>query len=161
MYYAANKGETTKMVDAYDSNGDYWIAKVGAGYGWFRENFRKASEKAMEGDTIVIMMGVNDCLNHSAHELYEEFINGKKTSLEKRGVRLVFCYVNPISKSTKYSTKNEDVEFFNEAIKDKIPGVDYIDTYSMIAGNVDYAGDGLHYDRGTSKRLYNIIQEVV
>ncbi len=160
MYFSVQNDNYQEEIKKYDDNGDYWCAKVGAGYTWFSENFDEAVKEAEEGDTVVVLMGVNDCRDLKKSFNYANFLNERIDALSALGIDLVYVSVNPISKDTIYSTVNDNVLDWNEQIVYLLDeDIIFLDIYAALKDKIEYAGDGLHYQNSTYKDLYETINE--
>jgi hypothetical protein len=160
MYFSVQDDSYREEIKTYDDNGDYWCAKVGAGYTWFSENFDEAVKEAEKDDTVVVLMGVNDCRDLKKSANYANFLNERIDALSALGIDLVYVSVNPISKDTIYSTVNKNVIDWNEQIIYLLDeDIMYLDIYAAIIDKIEYAGDGLHYQNSTYKDLYEMINE--
>lgn len=130
--------------------GDFVIAKDCMGYNWLHgavpykiEQLKKNNPDIKEW-TIVSNLGVNDL-----HDI-EQYILFYK-NLESLGFRVVVMSVNPTD--GKRNDLNEDIDDFNEAIKDS--GLEYFDMCSHLR-EVGYSTrDGLHYDKRTNIEIWN------
>lgn len=141
------------MQSAVKTN-DVWSAKVGENYNWMVKTGIPAIENQItKGSALIILMGVNDLGNASK---YADYINANANSWIAKGASVYFVSVNPVIDGKSNAT-TAGVEKFNTVIKSKLnSNVKYIDTYSQIKSNFK-SPDGLHYDEGTYKNIYNII----
>lgn len=149
---------TVGMQQSVGANTDIWSCKVSTGYSWMVSKGVPDIENKVSSDTaVVILMGVNDLLFVSADK-YTDYINKKAAEWAAKGASTYFVSVNPVK--VVASLSNTVIESFNSAMRNKLQGVQYIDTYGLIKDSFG-SSDGLHYDRKTYKQIYNYIKDQI
>ena len=167
-----------KNQDAGAGNAHVWSAKGAQGYYWMVSTGVPNIESKIDSDTAVcILMGVNDIAVNPSYwnqrqtewfqnhingwvEKYATYINDKAKEWVAKGAAVYFVSVNPVDPEDPtgyYSIKNEDIEMFNQRLRNNLSSnVGYIDTYSLILDHVSYM-DTVHYNPVTSNEIFNII----
>lgn len=152
----------------YSSNGvvqdgnDYYIAEGSQGYSWFDSTAISAINSILDDNpdstfNIIINMGVNGLLGDVDKYVskYNELIIG-----DWKNQNVVLVSVNPVDETKEsqygYTTKNSDIETFNDKIKDKVTGTNvlYCDVYGSIKDDFS-TFDGLHYTSDTYQDIYD------
>jgi len=126
------------------------IAKVGEGYSWLASDALYSIVRIENSHTIVCNLGVNDLCNVNNYiELYK--------SLENQGYRVIVVSVNPTD--NRYSHLNDDIDVFNQQIKDS--GLEYVDTCSHLREVGFSTTDGLHYMEDTYLDIWSEINNYI
>jgi hypothetical protein len=154
--------EQKAEVHSYDQNGNYWIARNYMGYKWMTADaqVKELDSVYHRGDTVVIMMGVNDCRFHKRYKWYTRYLK----KMAKKYSHVAYVSVNAIRQTPAASTKtqNGDVCLWNYHIYNSLPGkVKWFDTYAYTyAVNpslMKFTDDGMHYQQNTSLMIYSLI----
>ena len=125
----------------------------------------KANSYIKKGNSVVILMGVNDVNYNGKEKTYVTTINKHANAWDKKGVKTYFVSVNPVgSKYTtmNYKKMNENINSFNKYLKKHLNSkVKYIDTNSGMTSKECDSHDGLHYSDSVYKSLYNKIKKQI
>ncbi len=137
---------------------DIYVAEGAQGLSWMKSTGIPAAKKYfVNGNAIVILMGVNDLSNADS---YISYINGNASNWKSSGASLYFVSVNPCSGN--YSKLNSSINTFNSKLKSGLNNnVGWIDTNSVLTKNGFKTTDGLHYDANTSNMIYDYIKNIV
>ena len=145
--------------DVYKKGNKIFVAKVGQGYSWFINSGIKQADKYITSDScVVIWLGINDCSTTQAKR-YASLVNNKAKSWKAKHV--YYMSPTPTAGNTSHNkTVNKMCQQFNRVLKNSLNGVSYIDIYSYVSkglssGSMKTANDGLHYQPGTYKKIYN------
>ena len=155
--------------DPFINGNNIYISKGSTGYSWFDSSAVPSVNTILNagaGTTynIISLMGVNYLLSDIDKYIvkYNELALG---SWAKHNIIIVS--VNPVDESVEsqngYSTKNSDIESFNEKLKNGIlckSNMTYCDVYNQIKDNFG-TEDGLHYNDTTYQTIYNKIMQCV
>ena len=148
---------------AFEYNQEIFISQGSMSYNWFANTAVPAVNQILKSNsskkyTIISNMGVNMLLSDVDKYIskYKELSNG-----EWKDQNVIIVSVNPVDENKEaangYSTKNSDIETFNQKTKDGIStfaNFKYCDVYSQIKNNFNTT-DGLHYDSNTYQSIYN------
>ena len=148
---------------------DLYIAKSAMGYAWFESTAIPAVNKIIADHpgtryNIISLMGVNYLLSDIDKYIvkYNELANGSW-----KDQNIILVSVNPVNEQIEashgYSTKNANIETFNQKLKDGTAGhgnIGYCDVYNQIKGNFG-TSDGLHYNNETNKQIHNLMLNCV
>ena len=142
----------------HEVGSDVYVAQGGMGLNWMRSTGIPAAQKYFgSGSAIVILMGVNDLSNVNN---YINYVNNNASSWKSTGSSLYFVSVNPCSGS--YSHMNSGINNFNSTVKAGLTNtVGWIETANTLTTEGFTATDGLHYDKATYQKIYNIIKSSV
>ncbi len=142
---------TVQMQEAVGENPYTWICKGGKGYSWLKEEAVTRIENNIgKGTKIVLLLGVNDA-NH--YPDYLELLNSKAPEWTNAGATVYFSSCNQVWENP-YTTE-EEVETFNTQMQTGLCGeVRWIDSFGYLATDGYRLVDGLHFDAGTSVKLY-------
>lgn len=131
------------------------IAKVGMGYNWL-VNEAINMVNSVENDKkeyIAINLGVNDLYN-----VYN-YINKYKELIENdwKNSKIILVTVNPTKDA--YNHLNKEIDEFNLKLKSlsEYENVIYCDTASILKSDGFLSNDGLHYEKETSKTIFDKI----
>ena len=151
------------------SGKDVYISKGSMGYSWFADTAIPNTNSVLNSNSgttynIISLMGVNYLLYDIDKYIpkYNELATGAWSKH-----RIILVSVNPVNEEIEsrngYSTRNADIETFNQKLKSGTSGksnMTYCDVYSQIKGNFG-TEDGLHYNANTYKDIYNAIMRCV
>ncbi len=142
---------TVQMQAAVGENPYTWICKNGKGYKWFQdEAVTRIENNIGKGTKIVILLGVNDA-NH--YNDYLGLMNKKAPEWVNAGAIVYFSACNPVWENPY--TSAEQVETFNAKMPAGLCGeVHWINSYDYLTTDGYRLVDGLHFDDGTSVKLY-------
>lgn len=177
--YDVVAGGSSEQVDGKeDSNGNIWVAKVGAGLynstkSWINGTALNIINSKASGDyAIAILMGVNDISgalsgNNDAGAIkdWTEWINKHAPDWIKKGAEVYFVGAGPVEASgykDQYAdVQNSDLKHFNESVASGVSGsgVKFIDCFSL-EGNVKCV-DGLHYNSETYKKMWELVSTAI
>lgn len=148
------------MCDNYDLCGnDKYFAKVGEGYNWFTNTVIEEVNSYLKSNSnskynIFINLGVNDLDNYEKYiQKYNELASG-----DWKNHNIYFVSVNPTQGS--YSHLNDKINKFNTNVKNgvKSSNINYCDVSSKLSSESIVTTDGLHYDKDTSKKIYDYMK---
>ena len=146
---------TLMIKNAVQDDSSIWACKVSMGYEWMRDVAVPAVESRIGFNTaVIILMGVNDLHNIGN---YISYINQKAAEWSAKGAMVYFVSVGPVEKDP-YAT-NEEIEAFNQSLRDGLTGVAYIDVYSHLKSTGFSTLDGTHYPNEVSIAIYHYILE--
>ena len=159
---------TVGMCESYKlcANSKY-IAEVSKNYSWFQKKAVPEINNEIKNKNynIIILMGVNDAGGTESNgktkaTKYYETISSLATSTWNNQ-NIIFVSVNPVIDGYSY-TYTKAVNAFNKEIKTKISSsglsnLKYCDTNSKLNITTSNAKDGLHYNKETYKKIYDII----
>ena len=133
------------------------IAKVGIGYNWLvTEAISEVNSLDFDKkEYIAVNLGVNDLYNINNYVTkYEELIN-----TFWKDSKVILVSINPTK--DVYNHLNKEIDEFNSKIKElnKYKNVIYCDTASILKNEGFLSNDGLHYEKETSKKIFNKILE--
>lgn len=142
----------------HEVGNDLYVAQGSMGLDWLKSTgIPAATPYFNSGSAIIILMGVNDLSNANN---YINYVNSNVSTWKSKGSSLYFVSVNPCNGS--YSHLNDKIVNFNNTVKNGLDkSVGWIDTYSVLVNNGFSTTDGLHYDGGTYKTIYNYIKSKV
>ena len=135
---------------------DIFISESGEGLAWMKSIGIPEATKYMEdGTALIILMGVNDLYNLNE---YIDYINTNYSDWTSKGVTVYFVSVNPCDGSYA-SVLNNHIDIFNAGMKKALSSdIRYIDTYNNLIKTGFNSPDGLHYNKETSKKIYNYVK---
>ena len=135
---------------------DIFISESGEGLAWMKSTGIPEATKYMEdGTALIILMGVNDLYNLNE---YIDYINTNYSDWTSKGVTVYFVSVNPCDGSYA-SELNKHIDIFNKGMKKTLSSdIRYIDTYNNLIKTGYNSPDGLHYNKETSKKIYNYVK---
>ncbi len=141
-----------QMQNSVGENSCTWIAETGKGYKWFSENAVAQIDSCVgKGSKILINLGVNDLGNS---QKYLTLVNSKAEEWVDKGAQVYYASVNPV-RENPYVTE-EQVENFNSQMQDGLSAdVTWIDSHSYLCSIEYQSPDGLHYNKETSRNLYD------
>ncbi|MBO4458392.1 MAG: SH3 domain-containing protein [Butyrivibrio sp.] len=157
-YLFVGDSRTVQMQVAVGSTDKAYVAKIGEGYNWFKNNaLGKIPQYAGNGTTMIINFGVNDIANASK---YIKLVNNNIDAWTQAGITVYYAAVTPVGKCQTVS--NDQIERFNAKLKAGLdPRVNWLDGYSYLKQNGYYTSDGLHYNNATYKSLYSYYMSVI
>jgi len=148
-------------------NNDIFIAKGSQGYTWFNSTAIGAVNNIIsDSDTtynIFSLMGVNYLLSDIDNYITKY---NSLASNEWKNYRIILVSVTPVNETIEashgYSTKNANIEIFNNKLKNGVnkSNVTYCDVYNQIKNDFG-TSDGLHYNSDTYKKIYNIMMNCI
>jgi hypothetical protein len=148
---SSKTGTNTPIVGKFGKH--RFIAKVGVGDSWFRDQGAELVRNNLQSNgIIVIWLGVNNLSPASYIDIIKEQLSGKVN-----GNKIYYLSVGPCDGS--YSHLNSEIVKFNGTIKSLLPpGVKFIDIYGFIKDGLDSGklgtNDGLHYNAETYQAIY-------
>lgn len=149
---------TDMMKDCISEDGVYFIANVGAGLSWLKNNAASQIKAKIKEDpnlAIVFNFGVNDLYNSSNYiKWYTQF------EQENPDAKIYFMSVNPVDKDPDGYATDAGVQKFNTAMQSHFGGK-YLDVYSYLKSSGYKTTDGLHYDDDTSKKIHERVKELL
>lgn len=150
----------SRFVQMHDTMGDtgaMYLCENAKGYDWMMEKAIDVADKNVtKGTRVVFNLGVNDTGDCNK---YIETVNKYATQWTARGAKVYYATVNPVWEN-QYVTK-EQVDAFNNEIKNRLIGVNIIDTNAYLTATGCKIVDGLHYDAATYVKIYNYIMDAV
>lgn len=158
-YIFIGDSRTVGMNDTIniDSIDNQWVvAKVGMGYKWLIDEGWAQAQQVMRNNTqvdnwkIICNLGVNDLCN------IDKYLDFYKENNDRYDI--TFVSVNPTVDEAG-GVQCSDIESFNNEVE-KLD-MKYIDTYSYLKTTGYNAPDGLHYDKKTYEKIYDVIMEQV
>ena len=155
---------TEDLHAAVGDEGCIWAHKVGEGLYWMRDvAVPEVDDYIGSNSAVVILMGVNDAgYTGTAHE-YVSYINAKAADWAARGAVTYYFSVCPINEDIYRGNDvtNADIIAWNDIMRSGLSeDVIYVDVYNDIMEVMD-TPDGMHYQRGTSTRWFELIKEAV
>ncbi|MBR1471504.1 MAG: hypothetical protein IJ600_07685 [Lachnospiraceae bacterium] len=134
-------------------SGDLYIAKVGTGYEWFRDEAVPEIDRTVTpGIKIVINMGVNDLGNVGRYVL---LVNECAERWIAAGAEVYYLSVNPVVDGSTYAT-NEMIAAFNLTMQQSLDSrVHWIDAFSTLMESGIETNDGIHYLENTIRWIYD------
>ncbi|MBQ7677292.1 MAG: hypothetical protein IJT32_03580 [Lachnospiraceae bacterium] len=153
----------TVGMSAFVKKNDYiWSAKNGVGLAWMQ----KTGVPQVEGmigpsSNVIVMMGFNDIFYAQKALQYASYLNEKAALWEKRGARVYFVSVNPITYEEVLDGQitNERIAAWNQDVRVHLSKkVTYIDTFSMVYETLS-ASDGIHYEDSDYQVIYDLIMD--
>ncbi len=153
---------TEDLHAAVGDAGCIWAHKVGEGLYWMRDvAVPEVDDYIGSNSCVVILMGVNDAgYTGTAHE-YVSYINAKAADWAARGAVTYYFSVCPINEDIYRGNDvtNSDIIAWNNIMQSGLSSdVTYVDIYDDIMQVMD-TPDGMHYQRSTSRRWFELIQE--
>lgn len=148
---SSKTGTNTPIVGKFGKH--RFIAKVGVGDSWFRDQGAELVRNNLQSNgIIVIWLGVNNLSPASYIDIIKEQLSGKVN-----GNKIYYLSVGPCDGS--YSHLNSEIVKFNGTIKSLLPpGVKFIDIYDFIKDGLESGklgtNDGLHYNAETYQAIY-------
>ncbi len=134
-----------------ENDGEVFLAEVGKGFPYFCS--LQDTIKNENADIVVVGFGANDLYSV---EKYVEYLNSKPYSAE-----VYFLTVNPVDESIEskygYTVTNEDIDEFNNYIKENAVSYKVLDTNSYLWSIGFETKDGLHYKDETYQNIYDFI----
>ncbi len=165
--YEALYGGMYDSLYTTDPQGNVWAGKVGVGYSWMVSEGVPSVESRIGADTsVVVLLGLNDGPSTSTWRSYVSYLNGKAREWTARGASVYYSSITPVGYYSGMDSDGTDsnsgnISSWNAAMKSGLSSnVTYLDTFHAIIGNYTTA-DGVHYDAGTSRRLFEYIQNTV
>ena len=157
--YIVGDSRTVGMYIAVGSVDDVvFVSLSGAGYTWMvKDALPMFEEDLVEGDKIVIAMGVNDTRNFFPSK-YVAWID--KYAKDHPDCKVYYVSVNPVDEDDKEAVLDSyNIDSWNDHMKENLPEtVTYINTHD----NIDFSySDWLHYDIKTNKAVYEYIMACV
>lgn len=155
---------TEDLHAAVGDAGCIWAHKVGEGLYWMRDvAVPEVDEYIGSNSAVVILMGVNDAgYTGTAYE-YVSYINARAADWAARGAVTYYFSVCPINESIYRGNDvtNADIIEWNNIMQNGLSeDVIYVDVYNDIMEVMD-TPDGMHYQRSTSTRWFELITEAV
>lgn len=144
-----------------DAKGTVWSAEVGQGFSWLESTGYPSIEPFIQDNSkVVIWLGVNDTKDIDS---YISYYNSLSSELSKSGSKLYVVNIGPVDESVSTnSIHNSSIESFNKSLLTNLDdSISYIDIYSALKNHGYVTADGLHYQNGTSKYIYNYIHGAV
>lgn len=162
MYCVRTGQRDRTYINTTDSWGDRWSIGSGEGYEWMTSKGVPRIDGEVDADSsVVIMLGINDCLTPSMSDQYCSYINQKAAEWKARGAEIYYISVNPVRGVTTYGITNAAVDRWNAAMRAGLSeNVSFIDTNSQLKGNISFYDD-LHYNDVTSQVIYDLVTGVV
>ena len=135
-----------------DRAGAGYICEVGIGYDWLVSKSGSLAP-ALPGTLLVVNLGVNDTGNC---QKYIQFLNRKAPEWVALGYRPCFMTVNPVTGAC-HSVAQGSVDAFNAQVLSSLsPEWSIMDTCSVLKAGGFGTRDGLHYDRDTYRKIYDM-----
>ena len=146
-----------------NKSGVVWSYKSGMGLTWMKSQGVPNIESSIRENTaVVILMGVNDVLDLWQADNYASYINGKATTWKAKGADTYYVSLTPVDDTKDKYEKNSDIKAWNKRIKAKLSGdVTYIDIYSLMLSGLETTSDGLHYQKASSLKYFNLVYDAV
>lgn len=135
---------------------DKYVAEVGMGYNWLNSTAITQTNNIISSGSdkynIYILLGAND-YDYQANNYIQkinELANG-----DWKNHNIIFVSVNPMDDASE----NSKIETFNSTIKSGLSSnIKYCDTYSKLKSAGFNTTDGVHYDKATYQKIYNLIK---
>lgn len=158
-----------------ESNSDKYIVKGAMSFVWFRDTAipELRTMLSSSGHKVIIMMGVNDCANHSiGGNLYDDDYAEQVNTLVAAfpGNAFYFMSVNPVDGdypssyhpdgAIPQSDLNRIIDTFNATIKSKCRAR-YLDTCTYLRTSGFSTFDGIHYTKDTYTKIYEYAVDFV
>ena len=146
------------MRDCRIGNAIY-IGKVSMGYDWLRSTadpMLRSYLRTYPESTVVFNFGLNDYLYQQAKYIpyYRSFIASYPNA------NIYIMSLNPVIGVRAYNVSNATIKPFNDALKKAFPD-NYLDCFSYLQKAGYQAGDGIHYNTLTYRKIYNYIVKAV
>jgi glucan-binding repeat-containing protein len=155
---------TEDLHAAVGDEGCIWAHKVGEGLYWMRDvAVPEVDDYIGSNSAVVILMGVNDAGYTGTAYDYVSYINARAADWAARGAVTYYFSVCPINEDIYRGNDvtNADIIAWNDIMRSGLSSdVIYVDVYDDIMEVMD-TPDGMHYQRSTSTRWFELIKEAV
>ncbi len=144
-------------------SGVVWRYKSGMGLVWMKNTGVPGIESKIRKNTaVVILMGVNDVLDLWQTDNYASYINAKAKAWKAKGADTYYVSLTPVdNKKDKYE-KNKNIRQWNARIRKQLSSdVTYVNIYSKMLTDLETTSDGLHYQRSSSVKYFNLVYNAV
>lgn len=162
MYWVRTNQRDRTYINTTDPFGDRWSIGSGEGFEWMTSTGVPRIDGEVDSrSSVVLMLGINDCLTPSMAERYCEYINQKAAEWKAKGAEVYYVSVNPVRGVTSSGISNAAVDSFNAAVRAGLSeNVSFIDINSQLKGNISFYDD-LHYNDVTNLAVYELVTDVV
>ena len=146
-----------------NKSGIIWSYKSSMGLTWMKSTGIPNIESKIRSNTaVVILMGVNDVLDLWQADNYASYLNTKASAWKKKGADTYYVSLPPVDDSKDKYEKNKNIKAWNTRIKGKLSAnVTYVDIYSRMLSGLDTISDGLHYQKSSSLKYFNLVYAAV
>ena len=157
-YVFVGDSRTVQLQMAVGSSDKAYIAKIGEGYGWFKNSaLSLIPVYAGRGTKMVINFGVNDLANAGK---YISLVNSYVDTWTNAGITVYYAAVTPVGDGA--SVSNAQIESFNAQLQAGLDErVQWIDGYTYLQQAGFTTADGLHYNAATYRSLYSYYMSVI
>ena len=140
-----------------------WSYKSSMGLTWMKSTgIPRIESKIRKNTAVVILMGVNDVLDLWQADNYASYINSKAKTWKSKGAETYYVSLTPVDDTKDKYEKNKDITAWNTRIKKKLSSnVYYVDIYKKMKTGLETTSDGLHYQKASSVKFYNLVYDAV
>lgn len=161
------------MQRFYAEEQDIYIAESGKSWYWFLGGAVPKLRKILVNDpdfAVVVMMGVNDCVNYTegALESYSSYVGlFSELKSEFPETAFFFCSVNPVDEKYRRDkvirnlvvhhdkdSFNAVIDTFNTEIRKTCTETEYLDCSGALGTDSFITTDGIHYTEETYRLIY-------
>lgn len=144
-----------QQKNGYKNSSITYIAKVSQGLSYLKNKKDTIKKYDSKKTAYVINLGVNDLGNKKN---YVKYVNNLAKGIKGD---IYYLSINPVDenkeKKNGYKVKNSNIKSFNSYLKKNLKGVKYLDSYSILEKKGFSTTDGVHYTKGTYKKIYEFI----
>lgn len=144
-------------------SGVIWSYKSSMGLTWMKSTgIPKIESKIRQNTAVVILMGVNDVLDLWQADNYASYLNSKAKTWKAKGAETYYVSLTPVDDTKDKYEKNKDLIAWNTRIKKKLSSnVTYIDIFKKMKTGLVTTSDGLHYQKESSLKFFNLVYDAV
>ena len=169
MYFAENMVKYSNEINALDTKGDIWFAKVGQGLKWFEKNLDIVQKHAKNSNIVALNLGINDLASGSSDNVAQKYlsiINKLAETWHKEGKLVFFSSINPVGPQYNHAQIfNQKIDNFNRIMKSNLSSdITFIDTNTFIKDKLqgkDFDKYGLHYVSAVNKSIHSYINSEI
>lgn len=157
-YVFVGDSRTVQLQMAVGSSDKAYIAKIGEGYGWFKNTaLSLIPVYAGKGTKMIINFGVNDLSNAGK---YISLVNSYVDTWTNAGITVYYASVTPVGAGA--TVTNAQIENFNTQLQTGLDSrVQWIDGYTYLQQAGFTTADGLHYNAATYRSLYSYYMSII
>ena len=140
-----------------------WCYRSGMGLVWMKDTgVPRIESKIRKNTAVVILMGVNDVLDLWQTDNYASYINSKAKAWKAKGADTYYVSLTPVDNRKDKYEKNKNIRQWNARIRKQLStNVCYVNIYSKMLVDLETTRDGLHYQRSSSVKYYNLVYNAV